>query len=117
MTFWGGLSALRSDAELSKFIYALINVIMMFCGILLERRVFVVFGGIGFFGYLGYLSWNVFKDSLLFPLWLTALGLGVVYMGWVYHTKYEAIQRIVRNVTPSFILALLPANRKEGQDH
>jgi hypothetical protein len=111
MTFWGGLSLLRSNSELSKFIYCLINVFMMFCGVLLNRKVFLVFGGVGFFGYLGYLSWNVFKNSIAFPFWLTVLGLAVVYLGWLYHKKYEAIQHLVRSITPQFILELLPKKR------
>ena len=108
MAFWGGLSLLRSDSELSKFLYCLINVFMMFCGVLLERRVFVIFGGLGFFGYLGYLSWNVFKNSLLFPFWLTGLGLAIVYLGWVFHRKYDVIRDWARRVTPQWILERLP---------
>ena len=115
IAFWGGLSLLRSDSELSKFIYCLINVFMMLCGVLLSRKVFLVFGGIGFFGYLGYLSWDVFKNSIAFPFWLTVLGLAVVYLGWVYHNKYEAIQRFVRGITPQFILTLLPKDRRDKQ--
>ena len=100
MTFWGGLSLLRSDSELSKFIYCLINVAMMFCGVLLDRKVFLVFGGVGFFGYLGYLSWRVFRNSIAFPFALTVLGLSLVYLGWIYHTKYDVIQRRVRALIP-----------------
>ena len=100
MTFWGGLSLLRSDSELSKFIYCLINVAMMFCGVLLDRKVFLVFGGVGFFGYLGYLSWRVFRHSTAFPFALTVLGLSLVYLGWIYHTKYDVIQRRVRALVP-----------------
>jgi hypothetical protein len=33
--------------------------------------VFVVLGGIGFFGYLGHLSWSVFANSFAFPFVLT----------------------------------------------
>jgi hypothetical protein len=113
ITFWGGLSLMRSDSELSKFGYCLINVVMMFCGVLLNRKVFLVFGGMGFFGYLGYLSWNVFKNSIAFPLWLTVLGLAGVYLGWVYHNKYEKIRRFVRDKTPQFILDRLPPERRD----
>jgi len=112
ISFWAGLSMLRSDSEFSKFIYCLINVFMMFCGVLLDRKVFLVFGGVGFFGYLGYLSWNVFKDSIAFPFWLTGLGLAVVYLGWIYHRKNEQIQKLVRSITPACILALLPERRR-----
>lgn len=112
ITFWSGLSLLRSDSELSKFVYCLINVAMMLVGVLLDRKVFLVFGGIGFFGYLGYLSWNVFRNSLAFPFALTALGLAIVFLGWAYHRHYNAIQRQVRQFTPEFLRELLPPSRR-----
>ena len=112
LTFWGGLTTLRSDSELSKFIYCLINVGFMFFGVLIERRVFVVLGGIGFFGYLGHLSWSVFANSFVFPFVLTALGLLVVYAGWLYHRKYDSIQRLVHQWTPPAIRGLLPPKRQ-----
>ena len=112
LTFWGGLTTLRSDSELSKFIYCLINVGFMFVGVLIGRRVFVVLGGIGFFGYLGHLSWSVFANSFVFPFVLTALGLLVVYAGWLYHRKYDSIQRLVHQWTPPAIRGLLPPKRR-----
>ena len=81
ITFWGGLSSQSSDDELSKFIYFCINLLMIGIGALLIRRVFVVFGALGSCGYLGYLAFDVFSDSWLFPMTLTAIGFGVVYLG------------------------------------
>lgn len=115
ISFWAGLSMLHRDSELSKFIYCLINVFMMFCGVLLERKVFLVFGGVGFFGYLGYLSWNLFKDSISFPFLLTGLGLAVIYLGWLYHRKYDQIQKLARKFIPSVILATLQERRQTDE--
>lgn len=112
ITFWAGLTMLRSDSELSKFLYCMVNVGLMFVGVLLERRVFVVLGGVGFFGYLGHLSWTVFAKSFAFPFVLTALGLLVVYSGWLYHRKYAAVQQLVNNLTPAVIRSVLPPRRK-----
>ena len=111
ITLWGGISALQKDSEVYLFIYCLINVGFMFTGILLERKVFVVLGGIGFFGYLGHLSWTIFAKSFAFPFVLTGLGLLVVYFGWVYHKKYELVQQVVLGLTPAFIRNLLPKQR------
>ncbi len=88
LTFWGGLSLLDSDSELNKFLYCMINVLMILVGAILSRRVFVVFGALGIAGYLGYLSYNVFRDSWLFPIALTALGLLIVW-GGVWWQKNE----------------------------
>lgn len=98
--FWGGLSLMRSDSELNKFLYFCINMLLIFCGAALRRRVFAVFGGLGAAGYLGYLSWNVFKDSLLFPFALTFIGLGVIWMGIIWQRNENAIAQKLRGFLP-----------------
>ena len=87
--FWAGLSLRDSDSELNKFLYALINVFLVFLGAAIGRRVFTVLGAIGVASYLGYLAYRVFEDSLLFPFALTLLGLGVVALG-IWWQRHEA---------------------------
>lgn len=87
--FWAGLSLRDSDSELNKFLYALINVVLVFLGAAIGRRVFTVLGGIGVASYLGYLAYRVFEDSLLFPFALSLLGLGVVALG-IWWQRHEA---------------------------
>lgn len=89
LMFWSGLSLRDSDSELGKFLYALINLALVLVGAAIGRRVFTVFGALGVALYLGYLSHEVFRDSLLFPLALTLLGLGVVALG-VWWQRHEA---------------------------
>jgi hypothetical protein len=62
--FWGSLSLHDSDNELGKFAYCLLNVVLIFGGAAIGRRVFTVLGAFGVAGYLGYLAHRVFKDSL-----------------------------------------------------
>ena len=69
---------------------------MIGVGALLIRRVFVVFGALGSCGYLGYLAFDVFSDSWLFPMTLTTIGFGVVYLGILWQ-RYE--QAITQKVT------------------
>lgn len=87
LMFWGGLSLRDSDSELGKALYCLFNLVLVFAGAALGRRVFTVFGGLGVAIYLGYLSHRVFGNSLLFPFALSLLGLGVVALGiwWQRH--------------------------------
>ena len=87
LMFWGGLSLRDSNSEWGKLGYAAINVMLVFFGAAIGRRVFTVLGGLGVAGYLGYLSYQVFQDSLMFPLALSVLGLGVVALGiwWQRH--------------------------------
>ncbi|HLJ50868.1 MAG TPA: hypothetical protein VKU01_32880 [Bryobacteraceae bacterium] len=87
LAFWGALSLMDSGSQLGRLLYALLNAVMIFIGAILARRIFTVCGGIGVFGYLGYLSYSVFKDSILFPFALTGLGLILVVTGiwWQRH--------------------------------
>lgn len=107
IAFWGGLSMMKSDSELNKFIYFCINIGMMAIGTMLSRRVFAVFGGLGAAGYLGYLAHNVFKDSLLFPFALTAIGLGVIYLGILWQRHEATVGARLRKRLPPALRDLI----------
>lgn len=107
MAFWGGLSAQHSDSELSKFLYFCINLVMIGVGVMLIRRVFVIFGAIGSCGYLGYLAFDVFRDSWLFPIALSIIGLGIIYLGILWQSHEKAIAEKARVWLPDPIRELL----------
>lgn len=105
MAFWGGLSSLNSDSELSKILYFCINLFMIGIGVLLIRRVFVIFGALGCCGYFAHLASDVFADSWLFPITLTGIGLSIIYLGVIWQKNEKAITNKAR--------ALLPIQLKE----
>lgn len=107
IAFWGGLSLMRSDSELNKFLYLCINLAMIGVGATLSRRVFAVFGGLGAAGYLGYLAHHVFKDSLVFPFALTLIGLGVIYLGIVWQRHEAVISQRLRSQLPLALQELI----------
>lgn len=107
LTFWGGLTAQNSDSELSKLLYFGINLFMMGLGVMLVRRVFVVFGALGSSFYLGYLAHSVFEDSLLFPIALTAIGLAIIYLGVLWQKNEHALTAKVRGGLPVAFRELL----------
>ena len=109
ITFWGGLSLMSSNSELGKFLYCLINVGMVLVGALLGRRVFAIFGGLGIAGYLGHLSARVFKDSLLFPVALTAIGLAVIWIGVLWQRREAAWSGRLRAFLPAPVRELIEA--------
>ncbi len=105
MAFWGGLTSLDSASELNRLLYCGVNLLLIALGAALSRRVFAVFGGIGVALYLGHLSRTIFKDSMLFPVALTAIGLAVIAAGVFWQRHESAIGERLR--------ALLPARLRE----
>jgi CHASE2 domain-containing sensor protein len=109
--FWFSLSLLIDDNEAQRFLYCLINLGLMLLSVLLKRRLFVVFGGIGVFAYLSYLSYRLFVDSIFFPFALTVLGLGIIYMGVLYQRHYPTLARFIESYIPLEWRNLLPKDR------
>jgi hypothetical protein len=109
MAFWGGLSCQNSDSELSKFFYMCINLIMIGVGVILNRKVFVLFGALGCCGYLGHLSYQVFKFSYLFPIALTVLGIGIIYLGVMWQKNEGKWTHKLRSYLPKPLQDLLEA--------
>lgn len=107
MAFWGGMTSQHSDSELSKFIYFCINLLLIGVGVVIVRRVFVIFGAVGCSIYLGHLADEVFKDSWLFPIALTAIGLGIIYLGLIWQKNERAITQKVRSCLPLPLRELL----------
>jgi hypothetical protein len=109
LAFWGGLSLMTSDSEWSKFGYLCINLAMIGVGAALSRRVFAVFGALGAAGYLGHLANEVFKDSLLFPLALTAIGGAVVWLGILWQRHETRLGTRLRALLPAALRELVEA--------
>lgn len=100
MTFWGGMTAQESNNELSKFVYFCVNIFMIAVGAVILRRVFVIFGALGACLYLGHLAWNVFENSWLFPITLTAIGLFIVYLGVLWQKNEKALTEKLQSLLP-----------------
>lgn len=113
LTFWGGLTSQHSDSELSKFFYFCINLLLIGGGVVLVRRVFVIFGALGCSIYIGHLAWEVFKDSWLFPIILTIIGLTIIYMGILWQRNEKKVTAKVHALLPRQIKELLSERAKD----
>ena len=107
MAFWSGLSSYYSNSELQRFIYCCVNLILIGAGVLLVRRVFVVFGALGVTFYLGVLSWSVFKDSLFFPVALTLIGFFIIFLGIIWQKNEKRLTLRMRSMLPKQLQELL----------
>jgi hypothetical protein len=108
LSFWFGLTLMRGDDELQRFIYCLINLGLMLLSVLLKRRVFMVFGAMGVFWYLSYLAYTIFKDSVLFPFALTVVGISIIYLGVLYQRNSRSLERFFDRLLPEGFKQLLP---------
>lgn len=111
LAFWGGLSLMRSESELGKFLYLCINLVMIAAGALLSRRVFAVFGGLGVAGYLGHLAYDLFSDSILFPFVLSLVGLLVIYAGILWQRREAQISHALQQWLPPAVRDLVERRR------
>jgi hypothetical protein len=68
---------------------------------MLKGTLAAVFGGLGSAGYVGHLAYEVFKDSMVFPFVLTAIGLGVIYLGILWQRHEQAITSRLRAFLPA----------------
>ena len=112
MAFWGGLSLTNSGSEIGKFLYFVINVGLLLMSVLLGRRVYAVFGTLGIAGYLGHLSYKVFRDSMMFPFALSLIGIVVIALGLLYHRKQAAIGAWIEANIPEAVRRLRPAHAR-----
>ncbi len=90
---------MESDTELGKLIYCMINVALVLLSMLLARRVFFILGAAGILIYLGHLA-SLFADSLLFPVALSVLGIGIIVLSVLYQRNQSVIEAALFNLIP-----------------
>ncbi len=111
VSFWGSITSMQSDRELSKLLYCVMNLGFIALSVFLRRRVFLVFGAIGVNFYLVHLAWRVFAHSTIFPFVLTLLGLGIITAAVHYQRHRAAIELRLEGLVPLWVRDLLPPAR------
>lgn len=102
-TFAGGLCGMYYDDGIVKIIYPVVNIALILMGVLLQRKVFVVFGAMGCMNFLGYLSYHLFSGSMIFPLILTLIGLAIIFLGVWWQRHQTAIYQKTLGLLPTNI--------------
>jgi hypothetical protein len=111
LAFWGGVTSLGSDLLSGKLVYLAINLALVVAGALLVRRAFTVFGAIGIAFVLSDLSWRFFKDSWLFPIALTLIGLAIVYAGIWWSRNEPRVSARLQHLLPMQVRELVASRR------
>jgi hypothetical protein len=95
MTFTGGLSLLDSGSQWAKLGYCLIHVALIVISLVLQRRVFLVFGSLGVFGYLCNEAYTYFRNSVAFPFVLSFIGIVIIVGAMKFKKNERALQQKV----------------------
>lgn len=117
-TFWlhlaaalsitGGLFFWLTDDGFEWAMLCSASVVMLLVSVFLQRSVYTVFGGIGVSSYLGYLAFDIFDDVLIFSFVLTAVGVLVMYLGYMYYRHHANLQAWLEHNLPQSISRLRP---------
>ncbi len=102
--FWVGLRSQLTSSEISELVVCLINLLLIFCSAMLNRRIFAVAGILGILLYLGHLSTDVFANSLGYPLALVLLGITILFIARFYTSYEKKIQKLLLPITPHIIV-------------
>jgi hypothetical protein len=92
MTFTGGLSLMGGGTPLTKLGYCLIHVALIVLSLVLQRRVFLVFGAIGVFTYLCDEAYTYFRNSVAFPFVLSGIGVLLIVGAMKFKKNEKKIQ-------------------------
>jgi hypothetical protein len=101
LTFSGGLSLLGEGNQLGKAIYCVIHFAMIVVALLLQRRAFLVFGGIGVFIYLVTEAERYFRNSFGFTLALTVIGASFIVAGIAYKRNEAQLETKLARLVPA----------------
>ena len=77
-----------------------LSVFLIILAIPMQSKFMIVIGGFYIFGYLSHLAYNTFKKSLIFPLVLVGLGLGLIFIGVVYQRYEDALYNFSTSLIP-----------------
>ncbi len=96
------------DSSWPWHVHGLLGAVGLVVAVLLRRPVYAVVGGLGIVAWLGWLSSEVFADTLLFPLAVAVLGLAIMAFGIVLARYGKAWAESLASRLPPYVRRLVP---------
>ena len=90
-----------------KELGCLLAVFLILFSVPLQSKFMITIGAVYIFFYLSYLAYDVFKNSLLFPLALIGIGIGLIYSGIMYQRHESALHSQFQGLIPAPVQALM----------
>jgi hypothetical protein len=109
--FWIPLSLLDSGGELGKFIYFVINLVLMVSSVVLARRVLLLFGAIGGIYYVGHFLATFLTNSFSLSVAMILVGLGIISLGIQYRKHQASVEAAILGCVPDGLRKVLPKRR------
>jgi disulfide bond formation protein DsbB len=104
LAFTGGLLAVGSGKQAGLLVFGLLHLFMLPCALVLQRRVFLVFGSIGIFVFLATEATRFFRNSLGFSIALTLIGVAMIAAGIVYKRHEVRLSAALLKLLPTRIV-------------
>lgn len=113
LAFWSGITFALSENQLSHLYYFLINLAILFIGIALMRKVFLLFATCGLLFYLTLLASTFFHGNILFPVCISLIGMFIVYLGSIWHEHEGKLTKKAQFLLPKSFKKVVHS-RKRG---
>lgn len=84
--------------EFGEFLLAACGLIYMIASVIMQRKVFMIWGVFGVYGYIGHLGYAIFKDSPIFPIILALFGLSIVFFGVYFAKNCDKLEENLRKL-------------------
>jgi hypothetical protein len=113
LAFSTGLTTMHAESEVSILLVAILHIGLVAASLLLERRCFALAGAIGLAAAAGHLADDLL-DAKALSFALTAIALGVIGLGLIFHLNREWLERRMAALLPGPIRRLLPPGVRAG---
>lgn len=110
--FWGGLTVFVLEGDISNLFACIVSLLLLAVGVVLNRRVFIVAGGIGVFLYIIYLAGLFFENRWILVTLLALAGVGVIWLGLVWQKYEKAVVNSLQNYLPGILRELVNSRQR-----